>query len=141
HRPPGPLRQRADPACHRSHASRDSGLPWRRRHARVAARHAARRDRHPDRAAAPRDGDGAPVGATRVPATARTRRASVTENAMNTKRVVIGLIAAAALAALGYGLYVAGMHRGSASAVAAAAPASAAAPAADKPVLYWHDPM
>jgi Cu(I)/Ag(I) efflux system membrane fusion protein len=60
---------------------------------------------------------------------------------MNTKRVVIGLIAAAALAALGYGLYVAGMHRGSASAVAAAAPASAAAPAADKPVLYWHDPM
>lgn len=51
---------------------------------------------------------------------------------MNTKKILLAL-AAAVLAGAGYGLYMLGMKQGMAHAPAAAA--------ADKKVLYWHDPM
>ncbi len=65
-----------------------------------------------------------------------------------TMRVVIALLITGMLGAGGYGLYRVGMNQGmgmTSSSMAATAltdvTADSAAPAADKKVLYWHDPM
>ena len=54
-------------------------------------------------------------------------------------RILIAAVAAAVLAAAGYGFYSVGMSRG----MQMAAPSNAPAPAAadGRKVLYWHDPM
>ncbi|HEV8646206.1 MAG TPA: efflux RND transporter periplasmic adaptor subunit [Burkholderiales bacterium] len=69
---------------------------------------------------------------------------------MNTRNLILALVAAGLLGAAGYGLYWVGMDRGMKMAdpvSGAAAPAGGSAqqgavdPATGKKVLYWHDPM
>ena len=65
---------------------------------------------------------------------------------MNTKIIVIALVAAGLIGAGGYGLYTTGMKAGMQMAGPAAQSSSPAPPAqgegdAGKKVLYWHDPM
>ena len=59
---------------------------------------------------------------------------------MNTRKLVLALVAAGILAAGGYGLYTVGMNAGMKMA-AAPAPNGAKAADAGRKVLYWHDPM
>ena len=62
---------------------------------------------------------------------------------MKAQSLIVALVAAGVIGASGYGLYRFGMNQG----MQMAAPASSAQkaggtePAADKKVLYWHDPM
>jgi Cu(I)/Ag(I) efflux system membrane fusion protein len=65
---------------------------------------------------------------------------------MKTKTLVVSLIAAGVLAAGGYGAYWLGMNQsmqmaGPAVAADATPATGGGAPAAEKEVLYWHDPM
>jgi len=59
---------------------------------------------------------------------------------MNARKALVALVAAALVAAAGYGLYRVGMARG----MQMAAPETAAGqadPATGRRILYWHDPM
>lgn len=64
---------------------------------------------------------------------------------MNTKKLTIALLVAAALSAGGYGVYKLGMHRGMGMSTAPQAASSAQGTSANqangRKVLYWHDPM
>ncbi|TAK90241.1 MAG: efflux RND transporter periplasmic adaptor subunit [Burkholderiaceae bacterium] len=61
---------------------------------------------------------------------------------MNTRKLVVILAAAGVLSASAYGVYQLGLSRGMNNASAGAAVSGqAAAPATDRKVLYWHDPM
>jgi Cu(I)/Ag(I) efflux system membrane fusion protein len=57
---------------------------------------------------------------------------------MNTKKIVLALVAAAVLGAGGYGLYWLGMKQGMGMGAQAG---GAVDPASGRKVLYWHDPM
>lgn len=58
---------------------------------------------------------------------------------MNSKRIILALIAAGIMGAGGYGLYWAGMNQGVKT--AASVDGARKADASDRKVLYWHDPM